>query len=164
MQRRVALLFIASSTALHVQRRALIAPAIASLVAPTVANAGLLDFDPEAAKAAGRARAEERRAAQQEFTDKLGTLGGVEGQVTPVGGAAAQQDSRDGGSGGLIKMKRAPDRKGEGAEQQDLLGDLGLPEVKYQQKRSFNGKEGDDMSSNGIFKMKRGIGKPLGIE
>ena len=48
----------------------------------------------------------------------------------------------------------------------EALGDVGIdvPEIKYQQKRSFNGKAEDDNSSNGIFKMKRGIGKPLGFE
>ena len=114
--------------------------------------------------------AEERRAAQKEFTDKLSTLGGVEGQVSTVGGASAQE-SREKGSGGIIKMKREPDRKGEGLPEPELglkeaLSDVGIdvPTVKYQQKRNFNGKDDDDSSSNGIFKMKRGIGKPLGFE
>ena len=93
---------------------------------------------------------------------------------------------------GIIKMKREPDRKGEGLPEPELglkeaLSDVGadsasesaalpstpstrphagidVPTVKYQQKRNFNGKEDDDSSSNGIFKMKRGIGKPLGFE
>ncbi len=116
MPRAVFLSLAACATALHVQRRALMAPALAGVaniagIAP--ANAGLIDFDPEAAKAAGRARAEQRRAEQKAFTDKLSTLGGVEGQVSTVGGASAQE-SREKGSGGIIKMKREPDRKGEG--------------------------------------------------
>ena len=72
---------------------------------------------------------------------------------------------------GIIKMKREPDRKGEGLPEPELglkeaLSDVGIdvPEIKYQQKRSFNGKAEDDSSSNGIFKMKRGVGKPLGFE
>ena len=173
MPRAIVLLAVAAcSSALHVQRRALVAPAIAGIanvVAPP-ARAGLIDFDPEAAKAAGRARAEQRRAEQKAFTDKLSTLGGVEGQVSTVGGASAVE-SREKGSGGIIKLKREPDRKGEGLPEPELglkeaLGDVGIdvPEIKYQQKRSFNGKAGDDSSSNGIFKMKRGIGKPLGFE
>ena len=100
----------------------------------------------------------------------MSTLGGVEGQVSTVGGASAQE-SREKGSGGIIKMKREPDRKGEGLPEPELglkeaLSDVGIdvPEIKYQQKRSFNGKAEDDNSSNGIFKMKRGIGKPLGFE
>ena len=90
--------------------------------------------------------------------------------MSTVGGASAQ-DSREKGSGGIIKMKREPDRKGEGLPEPELglkeaLSDVGIdvPEIKYQQKRSFNGKAEDDNSSNGIFKMKRGIGKPLGFE
>ena len=97
-------------------------------------------------------------------------IGGVEGQVSTVGGASAVE-SREKGSGGIIKLKREPDRKGEGLPEPELglkeaLGDVGIdvPEIKYQQKRSFNGKADDDSSSNGIFKMKRGIGKPLGFE
>ena len=191
MPRAVFLSLAACATALHVQRRALIGPAVASAIVAPPAHASLIDFDPEAAKAAGRARAEQRRAEQKAFTDKLGTLGGVEGQVSTVGGAAAQ-DSREKGSGGIIKMKREPDRKGEGLPEPELglkeaLSDVGadsasesaalpstpskrphagidVPEIKYQQKRSFNGKAEDDNSSNGIFKMKRGIGKPLGFE
>ena len=171
MPRAIVLLAVAACTsALHVQRRALIGPAVASAIVAPPAHASLIDFDPEAAKAAGRARAEERRAAQKEFTDKLSTLGGVEGQVSTVGGASAQE-SREKGSGGIIKMKREPDRKGEGLPEPELglkeaLSDVGIdvPEIKYQQKRSFNGKAEDDNSSNGIFKMKRGIGKPLGFE
>ena len=121
----------------------------------------------------------------------MSTLGGVEGQVSTVGGTSAQE-SREKGSGGIIKMKREPDRKGEGLPEPELglkeaLSDVGadsasesaalpstpstrphagidVPTVKYQQKRNFNGKEDDDSSSNGIFKMKRGIGKPLGFE
>ena len=82
---------------LHVQRaRATIRPAVASaIVAPPTAS--LIDTDPEAAKAAGRARRAAPRQ-QKAFTDKLGTLGGVEGQVMTVGGAAAQ-DSREKGLG-----------------------------------------------------------------
>ena len=191
MPRAVFLSLAACATALHVQRRAIIGPAVASAIVAPPARAGLIDFDPEAAKAAGRARAEQRRAEQKAFTDKLSTLGGVEGQVSTVGGAAAQ-DSREKGSGGIIKMKREPDRKGEGLPEPELglkeaLSDVGadsasesaalpstpstrphagidVPTVKYQQKRNFNGKEDDDSSSNGIFKMKRGIGKPLGFE
>ena len=109
MPRAIVLLAVsACSSALHVQRRALIAPAVAgaaSAIGIAPANAGLIDFDPEAAKAAGRARAEERRAAQKEFTDKLSTLGGVEGQVSTVGGAAAQ-DSREKGSGGTAPCRK----------------------------------------------------------
>ena len=167
---RAILSLAACATALHVQRRALIGPAVASAIVAPPAHASLIDFDPEAAKAAGRARAEQRRAEQKAFTDKLSTLGGVDGQVSTVGGAAAQ-DSREKGSGGIIKMKREPDRKGEGLPEpelglKDALSDVGIdvPEIKYQQKRSFNGKAEDDNSSNGIFKMKRGIGKPLGFE
>ena len=108
MPRAIVLLAVAACTsALHVQRRALVAPAIAGIanvVAPP-ARAGLIDFDPEAAKAAGRARAEQRRAEQKAFTDKLGTLGGVEGQVSTVGGAAAQ-DSREKGSGGIVPCRK----------------------------------------------------------
>ena len=170
MPRAVFLSLAACATALHVQRRALIGPAVASAIVAPPAHASLIDFDPEAAKAAGRARAEQRRAEQKAFTDKVGTLGGVEGQVSTAGGAAAQ-DSREKGSGGIIKMKREPDRKGEGLPEPELglkeaLSDVGIdvPEIKYQQKRSFNGKAEDDNSSNGIFKMKRGIGKPLGFE
>ena len=174
MPRAIVLLAVAACTsALHVQRRALIAPAVAgaaSAIGIAPANAGLIDFDPEAAKAAGRARAEQRRAEQKAFTDKLSTLGGVEGQVSTVGGASAVE-SREKGSGGIIKLKREPDRKGEGLPEPELglkeaLSDVGIdvPEIKYQQKRSFNGKAEDDSSSNGIFKMKRGIGKPLGFE
>ena len=41
-----------------------------------------------------------------------------------------------------------------------------LPEVRAALARGedVNGKDEDDTSSNGIFKMKRGIGKPLGFE
>ena len=170
MPRAVFLSLAACATALHVQRRALIGPAVASVIVAPPAHASLIDFDPEAAKAAGRARAEQRRAEQKAFTDKLSTLGGVEGQVSTVGGASAQE-SREKGSGGIIKMKREPDRKGEGLPEPELglkeaLSDVGIdvPTVKYQQKRNFNGKDDDDSSSNGIFKMKRGIGKPLGFE
>ena len=173
MPRTAVLSLAACVSALHVQRRHLLTPlagAASALVAPTTASAGLIDFDPEAAKAAGRARAEQRRAEQKAFTDKLSTLGGVEGQVSTVGGASAVE-SREKGSGGIIKLKREPDRKGEGLPEPELglkeaLGDVGIdvPEIKYQQKRSFNGKAEDDNSSNGIFKMKRGIGKPLGFE
>ena len=102
---RAILLCLACATALHVQRRALLAPAVAGAIGIAPANAGLIDFDPEAAKAAGRARAEQRRAEQKAFTDKLGTLGGVEGQVSTVGGAAAQ-DSREKGSGGIVPCRK----------------------------------------------------------
>ena len=105
MPRASFLSLAACATALHVQRRALIAPAIANAFVAAPAMAGLIDFDPEAAKAAGRARAEQRRAEQKAFTDKLGTLGGVEGQVSTVGGAAAQ-DSREKGSGGTIPCRK----------------------------------------------------------
>ena len=107
MPRTAVLSLAACVSALHVQRRHLLTPlagAASALVAPTTANAGLIDFDPEAAKAAGRARAEERRAAQKEFTDKLSTLGGVEGQVSTVGGASAVE-SREKGSGGTVPCR-----------------------------------------------------------
>ena len=106
MPRAVFLSLAACATALHVQRRALlIGPAVASAIVAPPAHASLVDFDPEAAKAAGRARAEQRRAEQKAFTDKLGTLGGVEGQVSTVGGAAAQ-DSREKGSGGTAPCRK----------------------------------------------------------
>ena len=108
MPRTAVLSLAACVSALHVQRRHLLTPlagAASALVAPTTANAGLIDFDPAAAKAAGRARAEQRRAEQKAFTDKLGTLSGVEGQVSTVGGAAAQ-DSREKGSGGAIPCRK----------------------------------------------------------
>ena len=109
MPRAIVLLAVAAcSSALHVQRRALIAPAVAgaaSAIGIAPANAGLIDFDPEAAKAAGRARAEQRRAEQKAFTDKLSTLGGVEGQVSTVGGASAQE-SREKGSGGAVPCRK----------------------------------------------------------
>ena len=129
MPRAVFLSLAACATALHVQRRAIIGPAVASAIVAPPARAGLIDFDPEAAKAAGRARAEQRRAEQKAFTDKLSTLGGVEGQVSTVGGASAQE-SREKGSGGIIKMKREPDRKGEGLPESELglkeaLSDVG---------------------------------------
>ena len=110
MPRTIVLSLAASAcvSALHVQRRHLLTPlagAASALVAPTTANAGLIDFDPEAAKAAGRARAEQRRAEQKAFTDKLGTLGGVEGQVSTVGGASAVE-SREKGSGGTVPCRK----------------------------------------------------------
>ena len=105
MPRALFLSLAACATALHVQRRALIGPAVASAIVAPPAHASLIDFDPEAAKAAGRARAEQRRAEQKAFTDKLGTLGGVEGQVSTVGGAAAQ-DSREKGSGGTVPCRK----------------------------------------------------------
>ena len=106
MPRAIVLFAVAAcSSALHVQRRALIGPAVASAIVAPPAHASLIDFDPEAAKAAGRARAEQRRAEQKAFTDKLGTLGGVEGQVSTVGGAAAQ-DSREKGSGGIVPCRK----------------------------------------------------------
>ena len=101
---RAILSLAACATALHVQRRALLAPAVAGAIGIAPANAGLIDFDPEAAKAAGRARAEQRRAEQKAFTDKLSTLGGVEGQVSTVGGTSAQE-SREKGSGGTVPCR-----------------------------------------------------------
>ena len=49
---RAVFLCLACATALHVQRRALLAPAVAGAIGIAPANAGLIDFDPEAAKAA----------------------------------------------------------------------------------------------------------------
>ena len=69
MPRAIFLCLAACATALHVQRRALLAPAVAGAIGIAPANAGLIDFDPEAAKAAGRARAEQRRAEQKAFED-----------------------------------------------------------------------------------------------
>ena len=104
MRPRAILSLAACATALHVQRRALLAPAVAGAIGIAPANAGLIDFDPEAAKAAGRARAEQRRAEQKAFTDKLSTLGGVEGQVSTVGGTSAVE-SREKGSGGTVPCR-----------------------------------------------------------
>ena len=126
-------------------------------------------LDPEAAKAAGRARAEQRRAEQKAFTDKLSTLGGVEGQVSTAGGAAAVESREKGRLGRHHQAEARARRKGEGLPEPELglkaLSDVGIdvPEIKYQQKRSFNGKADDDGSSNGIFKMKRGIVVLLGF-
>ena len=43
---RAVFLCLASATALHVQRRALLAPAVAGAIGIAPANAGLIDFDP----------------------------------------------------------------------------------------------------------------------
>ena len=50
MPRAVFLSLAACATALHVQRRALLAPAVAGAIGIAPANADLIDFDPEAAK------------------------------------------------------------------------------------------------------------------
>ena len=142
-------------------RRGVLSAAAAALVAPAAAGASLLNTEEgeltfaERARIEGRAKADERRAGFEAWTNKVSTLGGVEGQVTnPNAGAPALAQQVAGVS--PIKLKRAPDRTdADDRDISEIFGaDLGfdIPKVKFQMKRAPGT---DDPADDGLFKMKR---------
>ena len=119
-----------------------------SVLVPVVVHAEELSFA-EKMKVEGRARADARRAEQEAFNAKLATLGGVEGQISTPGGSSAVEVLKDASP---IKMKRAPDRRGEGLPEPGIGEMLNLPEIKFELKRP----PGSEESSDGNFiKFKR---------
>ena len=172
MPRALFLSLAACATALHVQRRALIAPASGSpapsLRRPhTLASSTLILRRPRPRAArAPRNAAPRRRSSRINCPRSAVWRARCRRSVGPQPRGLAreglgwhhQDEAR-------ARPERArASRAGAGAQG----GPVGRRhrrayEIKYQQKRSFNGKAEDDNSSNGIFKMKRGIGKPLGF-
>ena len=120
-----------------------------SAAAPSAAPAAELGFG-ERAKAEGRARAAARKAEADAVKAKLATLGGVEGQVVTPGGTSVVEKSSVGDLN-PIKMKREPDRKGEGLEEPGIA--LDLPQIKFQMKRA-PGSDGDG-GGPALVKLKR---------
>ena len=183
MPRAATLSPAACATALHVQRRAKSSGQPSPAPSLRRSHARASSTDPKQPRPPAVRAPEQRRAEQKAFTDKLSTLRcggpGVDGRWSLGPG-----ESRGEGSGGIIKMKREPDRAAMGLPEPGARAQGGpvgrgsdsasesaastlrhrrvpgtistVLTVKYQQKRNFNGKEDDEMSVSvpGIFKMK----------
>ena len=130
------------------------AAAVVGAPAPALADEGELSFA-ERARLEGRRKADARRAGFSEWTDKVGTLGGVEGQVTGPA-TAASSVTQSVGNLSPIKLKRAPDRTdADDRPLSEIMEDMGVPTVKFQMKRDASGSEDSESRDTGPFKMKR---------